>query len=285
MSKKFLSLAAILAAVALTAVACTPKQPPKPADTATNSDQKTQGNMAQDEVIVVLNAQNNSGQSGTAVLKNDNGATRVTITLDGALVNIAQPAHIHLSKCATIGGVAYPLNSVVNGQSETVVSAPLAQLITAEQLSINVHKSAEDVKTYVACGDLPYKNDNSMKDQIKPDAMMKGNSTSSDSMKKDGTSGDTMMAKTQTFNVSGSNFAFSVKEIKVKKGDTVKINFSSADGFHDWVIDAFNAHTSRVNSGQSASVEFTADQVGTFEYYCSVGSHRSLGMTGKLIVE
>jgi plastocyanin len=28
-----------------------------------------------------------------------------------------------------------------------------------------------------------------------------------------------------------------------------------------------------------------ADKKGTFEYYCSVGQHRALGMKGKLVVE
>ena len=87
------------------------------------------------------------------------------------------------------------------------------------------------------------------------------------------------------FDVSGVNFAFSEKEIRVKKGDRVRINFTSTDGFHDWVVDEFNASTDRISAGGSASVEFVADQVGTFEYYCSVGNHRGMGMVGNLIVE
>src|SRR3990167_9256749 len=39
------------------------------------------------------------------------------------------------------------------------------------------------------------------------------------------------------------------------------------------------------NTGQSASVEFTADKAGGFEYYCSVGTHRAMGMVGAFIVE
>jgi len=87
------------------------------------------------------------------------------------------------------------------------------------------------------------------------------------------------------FNVTGQNFSFSIKEVTVQKGDRVKIVFASNEGFHDWVVDEFDAATSRVSVGQSTSIEFIADQVGTFEYYCSVGNHRQLGMVGKLIVE
>jgi len=87
------------------------------------------------------------------------------------------------------------------------------------------------------------------------------------------------------FNVSGTNFAFDVTEITVQEGDTVTINFESKDGFHDWVVDEFNASTLQVNPGTVTSVTFVADKAGEYEYYCSVGQHRQMGMVGKLIVE
>jgi nitrite reductase (NO-forming) len=71
----------------------------------------------------------------------------------------------------------------------------------------------------------------------------------------------------------------------VKLGETVRINLTNEQGFHDWVIDEFNARTKQINAGQTDTVEFVADKVGTFEYYCSVGNHRQMGMIGKLIVE
>lgn len=85
--------------------------------------------------------------------------------------------------------------------------------------------------------------------------------------------------------LSGKMFEFSKTEIKVKKGDTVKINFQSTEGMHDFVIDEFNAATKRVSPGEVTSTQFVADKTGTFEYYCSVASHRAQGMVGKLIVE
>lgn len=89
----------------------------------------------------------------------------------------------------------------------------------------------------------------------------------------------------KVFNVEGSSFAFSPGEIRVKKGDTVKIVFKNIDGFHDLTIGGYNVGTSRVGTGGTGMVEFVADKTGTFEYYCSVGSHRDLGMMGKLTVE
>lgn len=89
----------------------------------------------------------------------------------------------------------------------------------------------------------------------------------------------------KTFELTGKNYEFSTREIRVKKGDRVKIVFTSSQGFHDWVVDEFGAATSRVNTGDTAEVEFVADTAGEFEYYCSVGNHRQLGMVGTLIVE
>ena len=80
-------------------------------------------------------------------------------------------------------------------------------------------------------------------------------------------------------------FSFSQKEIKVKKGDKVKINFTSLDILHNWRVDEFNAKTDRVSGGKSASVEFVANKAGEFEFFCDVGNHRSQGMVGKFIVE
>jgi plastocyanin len=94
-----------------------------------------------------------------------------------------------------------------------------------------------------------------------------------------------IVGEAATFDLTGHNFAFSQDLIRVKKGDTVTINFASTEGFHDWVIDQFDARTSRVNAGGRTSIEFVANEVGTFEFYCSVGNHRQQGMVGTLIIE
>ncbi len=87
------------------------------------------------------------------------------------------------------------------------------------------------------------------------------------------------------FTISAINYAYDVTEMRVKKGETVTVSFKSTDGFHDWVVDEFNAYTQQVSPGQLTSVTFVADKAGTFEYYCSVGQHRLHGMVGKFIVE
>jgi plastocyanin len=90
---------------------------------------------------------------------------------------------------------------------------------------------------------------------------------------------------TKEFTLQGSNFKFDVKEIKVNKGDTVKVTFKSAGGTHDFVLDEFDVKTKVLSDGGEETVTFVADKTGEFEYYCSVGQHRQMGMVGKLIVE
>jgi len=94
-----------------------------------------------------------------------------------------------------------------------------------------------------------------------------------------------------TFQLTGQNFAFyqdgvSNPDLVVQEGDIVRIEFESTEGMHDWVVDAFDASTEVVTTSDGmTAVEFVADTAGTYEYYCSVGSHRANGMYGNLIVE
>lgn len=86
------------------------------------------------------------------------------------------------------------------------------------------------------------------------------------------------------FIISGQNFSFSPSLIAVKKGDKVKITFKNTSGFHDFKIDAYGLATKQSKSPYQEVLEFTTDKAGSFEYYCSVGSHRAMGMKGTLQV-
>ncbi len=108
---------------------------------------------------------------------------------------------------------------------------------------------------------------------------------SEEEMSEDG-SEEVSGGEVKEFSVEGNNFSFSPAEIRVNQGDTVRVTLTNPDAMpHDFVIDEFNASTRIINNGETDTVEFVADQAGTFEYYCSVGSHRAMGMVGNLIVE
>ena len=104
---------------------------------------------------VKMGAQNKSGESGTAKLTAEGAdKTRVEISLKGAPKGVEQPAHIHEGSCAKLDPKPKQgLESVKDGKSTTVVPMSLADLRKGN-LAINVHKSKEDIKTYVSCGDI-----------------------------------------------------------------------------------------------------------------------------------
>ena len=92
------------------------------------------------------------------------------------------------------------------------------------------------------------------------------------------------MPGVKEFTITTSNFKFSESMMTVKKGDTVKITVKNTDGFHDFVIDEFGVATKKLQAGQEETLTFIADKAGSFEFYCSVGSHRKMGMKGMLVV-
>lgn len=113
------------------------------------------GALAQDSVVVPINELNDSGVSGDASLTdNGDGSTTVDVLVDGATGG--HPAHIHTGTCAELGDVVYPLTDVdASGASVTIIEVPLADLLATGPYAINVHLSADEIGTYVACGDIP----------------------------------------------------------------------------------------------------------------------------------
>jgi hypothetical protein len=81
---------------------------------------------------------------------------------------VTRPVHIHSGSCATLGDVVAPLNDLTGptgaavGLADTAAPAetsftnvPLTlDAILAADHAINAHLSAEEIGTYIACGDL-----------------------------------------------------------------------------------------------------------------------------------
>ncbi len=103
------------------------------------------------------------------------GAQGTPATVDDEDVGPPRPAHIHAGTCEDLGDVVYPLNDLAPvtpfatpeavlaspeaevreavPESETIVDASLEELL-AEPHAINVHQSAENIGTYIACGNI-----------------------------------------------------------------------------------------------------------------------------------
>lgn len=108
---------------------------------------------AADSATAKLAAQNNSGETGTATLtKAGDNQTKVVLDVKGAPAGVSQPVHIHKGTCDKLDPKpAYPLSPLVNGKSESTISASLDSLEKGGY-AINGHKSAQEVSTYVFCG-------------------------------------------------------------------------------------------------------------------------------------
>jgi hypothetical protein len=104
--------------------------------------------------VYALATQNASGELGTVTLTAVGEKTRVEVALANAPTDVPQPAHIHEGTCAKLDPKPkYPLSTVVDGTSTTMVDVPMSQLV-AGGFAVNVHKSTKEIPTYIACGEL-----------------------------------------------------------------------------------------------------------------------------------
>lgn len=84
--------------------------------------------------------------------------------------------------------------------------------------------------------------------------------------------------------MEAGSFYYKPSVIEVVKGQKIKIVMKSVSMMHDFVIDELGVKLPIVKNGDTGTVEFTADKIGTFEYYCSVGQHRANGQVGKITI-
>ena len=89
----------------------------------------------------------------------------------------------------------------------------------------------------------------------------------------------------KTIDVTASRFRFEPATISVTQGDSVRLRLHSADRSHAFAIKAFRVNALIPSGGDTVTVEFVADQAGTFAFTCSeyCGTGHS-DMKGKLVV-
>ncbi len=85
--------------------------------------------------------------------------------------------------------------------------------------------------------------------------------------------------------MTAKKYEFKPKVVTVKQGERVKLIITATDRDHGIKCDAFKINQ-KLKKGDPATIEFTADKVGTFPFHCSdfcgVGHVR---MKGKIVVE
>ena len=115
-----------------------------------------------------------------AILAVEGGVTGAQEVSGSPTATVAHPVHIHTASCAVLGDIAYPLNDLVppamgetppagmgavppdaeiDSMSTTTIQLPHKphddfDHFIAGGHALNVHLSAEEIGTYIACGDI-----------------------------------------------------------------------------------------------------------------------------------
>lgn len=93
-------------------------------------------------------------------------------------------------------------------------------------------------------------------------------------------------ANSKEIEIVANEYSFTPSSIAVQKGDNVSITLKNAGATaHTFFIDGYGITTGSALPGRSATLNFTADKTGTFDFYCSIDGHRDLGMRGTLEVK
>jgi hypothetical protein len=109
---------------------------------------------AQDTLTIDMQEVDESGQSGSADITSDGDQVVVSIEIEAGPDGEPQPAHIHDGTCRDLGDVAYPLEDVVDGVSESSADVSMADII-GNAYAIAVHLSEDEMDVIVACGTTP----------------------------------------------------------------------------------------------------------------------------------
>ncbi len=86
--------------------------------------------------------------------------------------------------------------------------------------------------------------------------------------------------------ITAKRFEYNPKEIRIKKGVPVVLEFTSLDRIHGFTVPDLGGVRATIEPGKATRVTIVAPKAGTYEFHCDIfcgDGHE--GMTGKIIVE
>lgn len=106
-----------------------------------------------------LASESGSSVTGTSQALVRDGRTKVSISVSGATSGASHPWHVHEGNCGSGGAVvgpadAYPPLAIGSAGSATANADLGLTLNEARDYHVNVHRSASDMGTIIACGNL-----------------------------------------------------------------------------------------------------------------------------------
>ena len=89
-----------------------------------------------------------------------------------------------------------------------------------------------------------------------------------------------------TININGTEFEYNPSTFTVKQGQTVEVVFRNVGSIaHNIRFGEWDVQTATISSGETATITFTPEETGTFDYWCTIPGHRAQGMEGQITVE
>jgi plastocyanin len=88
-----------------------------------------------------------------------------------------------------------------------------------------------------------------------------------------------------TYDITMSNFTFSPNIIEATPGETLTVSLTSIGETHDFVIDELDVQSFLLGSNESQDLTITIPDNASgnvYQFYCSVGNHREMGMVGEI---
>ncbi len=238
---------------------------------------------------------------------------------DDTAAGVAHPAHIHTGTCDTLGDVVYPLNDVelpgstiatpeddvastpaaVNlvAESTTTVDVALEEILAAEH-AINVHLSADEIGTYIACGDVTGEPVDGLLDIELMELNGSGYMGQATLIDNDGVSTDVTLTIMETgamatpeaspaasadaasdVMVEIVDFTFNEASVTIPVGGSITWTNSDSAPHTATAMDRQVLQSGTLNQGDSFTQTF--DTPGTYEYFCEFHPN----MSGTIIVE
>ncbi len=92
--------------------------------------------------------------------------------------------------------------------------------------------------------------------------------------------------KEQVIKITAKKFEYTPNEIKIKKGVSVVLEFTSLDRTHGFTIPTLGGLRATIEPGKVTRVPLLVQKAGVYNFHCDIfcGEGHE-GMTGKIIVE
>jgi len=90
----------------------------------------------------------------------------------------------------------------------------------------------------------------------------------------------------RTIEIVAKEFTFQPSQIQVEQGQKIRLKLVNEGRLsHNLHLQGSDVKTQTIQSGDTDTIELTAEETGTVKFHCNVPGHKPAGMKGELVVE